>query len=163
MWIHIRHIKTWYSLSIAFKNLTGLFITPAMTYNNLVECESRSLRNGDGIYTVACHEKKKQERLPGPLNQDASKVPYSLHVPSDWANQVYKSNNRKTCVQTTMKSSTLLTSFTSYLLETNVHLLKHSGNNGHQCEESSTKCVCFKQRHQFVFISHIIIPFQSQI
>lgn len=97
---------------------------------------------------------KKHERLPGPLNQDASKVPYSLHVPSDWANQVYKSNNRKTCVQTPMKSSTLLTSFTSCLLETNVHLLEHSGNNGPQCEESSSKYVCFKQWHQFVFISH---------
>lgn len=103
---------------------------------------------------IACREKK-HERLPGPLNQDASKVPYSLHVPSDWANQVYKSNNRKTCVQTTMKSAMLLTSFTSCLLETNVHLLEHSGNNGHHCEESSSKYVCINhQWHQSVFMSH---------
>lgn len=130
-------------------------------WNNNHQCLSVQLLQCAIVRYISCWASwLNHDRLPGALNQNAFKVPHSLHAPSDWANQVYKSKNRKTCVQSHNEkcNTLLLTSFMSRLLETNVRL-SNSGNNGHHCGVANMP-VLISDINLLSYLI-IIIPFQS--
>lgn len=142
---------------------TENLIKRSYSNNNLAECEACSFYYCDGTVYKRFHvvikpqhasRTSKSRRLQGSIFTSCS---FRL---SQSRLQVEKQKNM--CANHNEKHNTLLlTSFMSCLLETNVLLLEHSGNNGHHCEESSSKCVCFSDINLSSYLN--IIPFQSQI